>query len=93
MMTHTQRHQTLNGLAVALASSLRDKFDFSDDSQFQAWADLSFKAAGAFLAKTEPMLDAAVAKDVAANEAALAKHQKDTGFTPEPKVPLTEVKP
>jgi hypothetical protein len=34
--------------AIALAPSLRDKFDFSDDKQFTDWAKLAFKAANAF---------------------------------------------
>lgn len=44
----------LHQIAVALAPCLRDKFDFSTDAQFKEWADISYKAAQAFLDKNPP---------------------------------------
>ena len=38
----------LHEIALRLAPALRDKFDFSTDEQFKAWADISYKAAKAF---------------------------------------------
>ena len=72
-MNNTEKHRALHGIAMALAPVLRDKFDFSTDDQFTAWADISFKAAAAFLAKTDPMFTAAQEQDNAEAKIAQAK--------------------
>lgn len=49
----TPEQQRLESIAVVMAAAFRDKFDFSDDTQFTALADISFKAANAIIAKSD----------------------------------------
>ena len=44
------------GIAVRLAPSFRDKFDFSSDEHFSSWADIAYKAGEALLVKREKMI-------------------------------------
>ena len=96
-MNHAEKHRYLDGMARSLAPSLRDKFDFSDDGQFAKWADLSFKAAQAFIDKSEPLFAAAVeldAKEFAARQAAAIAEAAKAKAAESPTVapfPLTEV--
>lgn len=61
--------------ALALAPSLRDKFDFSHPEQYETWADYAFLAADAFIKKADALLMAAKAKDDSASLA--AKHEQE----------------
>ncbi len=51
-MNATTRATNLHNIALALAPSLRDKFDFSLDAQYNDWAKLAYKAAEALMAET-----------------------------------------
>ncbi len=55
-MTNVERVKNLHSIALALAPSLRDKFDFSLDAQYNDWAKLAFKGAEALLSETEARL-------------------------------------
>lgn len=60
-------------IALALAPSLRDKFDFSQPEQYESWADISFVAADAFIKKAVALMTAARAADEVASLAAKAE--------------------
>lgn len=65
--------ERLDQYALALAPAFRDKFDFSDDKQFAALADLSYKAAQAMIDKSLALRQA----DLDARVAAEAKAKSD----------------
>lgn len=44
---------TIEQIALHLAPSFRERFDFTDDKQFDAWCELTFKAAAAFYKATD----------------------------------------
>lgn len=53
----------LEGVAIWMAPALRDKFDFSDDGDYDKLAEMSYKAAKAMCAHSDALQAAAVAKD------------------------------
>lgn len=70
----------LDDIALQLAPSLRDKFDFSVPAQFDEWAALSYQAAGAFKAKADGLASAraeAEAKIAAAADKAMNPPTKE----------------
>jgi hypothetical protein len=80
-MTNVDRVKNLHNIALAIAPSLRDKFDFSMDSQFTDWAKISYKAAEALLAETEAKLNAANKADVEAVQRVQIALERDNRLT------------
>jgi len=78
---------------MQLAPCLRDKFDFSQDSQFTDWANLSFKAAKAFVdISAQELANAAALDTVQQANAILVQNQKAQEEVKKAAV-QTEVKP
>ena len=72
--TPTERATRVCEVAVKLAPSFRDKFDFSqrdsrpgDPSHFELLADISFKAAEAIVKKAESVMEEAAKKEDASH--------------------------
>jgi hypothetical protein len=61
-LTHTETARRLE-VALRIAPALRDKFDFSDVSQYDDWAKLAFLGADAFIKKADSLAIAAGAKE------------------------------
>lgn len=86
VQAHTQR---LSQFAIPLGCVLRDKFDFSNDKQFDDWAAMAWKAAEAFLAKEKTLVDPAndaLMKAVDAHNA-LVNIEADKAKTDSPTIP------
>lgn len=97
-MTNREKEREINGIALNLAPSLRDKFDFSTEDQHAKWAELTIKAAMAFHENfSSRMLVAAKrdAEDQAKAEAAKQAEQQKAALqhAPEQKGDDDEVTP